>query len=130
MNVVGRDESKSEVVGDGDEARPVSPLLLDAVVGQFDEEVLCSKDVAVGGGMIPREIGLTVGQSRVDLAFEASAQGDEPLGMGGEEFPVHAGLVIEALEVGGRGDLDEVAVALVVRCEEGQVMGRILASMC
>ena len=49
-----------------------------------------------------------------------------PFASGGEELPVDARLVVVALEVAGRGELDQVRVALVRLGEEGQVRVALL----
>ncbi len=61
-----------------------------------------------------------------DAAGEAAGQGDEALGALREQLPVDARLVVVALEVGGRGELDEVGVAVVLLGEESQVVVALL----
>ena len=46
-----------------------------------------------------------------------------------QELPVDTGLVVVTLEVGGRGELDEVPVALRGLGEDGQVVVELLASL-
>ena len=45
-----------------------------------------------------------------------------PLECGGQQVEIDAGLVIEAVEVGGGDEVDEVAVALLVFAEEDEVV--------
>ena len=129
MNVIRRNKSKSQISCDVDEARAVAPLLLDPMVGQLDEEVLLAEDIPVGGGMF-QGLGLLSGaQGHIDFSLEAAAQGDQSLGMSGEKFPVDARLVVEAVEVSRRADLDQIPVTLVVGGKEGHMVGDILAAV-
>jgi hypothetical protein len=45
-----------------------------------------------------------------------------------EYFPIHPGLVIEALEIRPAGQLDQVAVALLAHREEGDVVPDVIAA--
>ena len=45
-----------------------------------------------------------------------------PLECCGQKVPVDPGLVVEALEIAGRDQLDEVAVALLVLAQQDQVV--------
>ena len=56
-----------------------------------------------------------------DPPGEAAGERDQPLGVGLEQLPVDARLVVVALEVAGRGELDQVGVAGVVLGEEREV---------
>src|SRR5207244_6194651 len=56
-----------------------------------------------------------------DAAREAPRQRDDPLRVPAEELPVDARLVVVALEVARRGELDQVPVALVRLGEEREV---------
>ena len=49
-----------------------------------------------------------------DFAFQASGKADQAAGMLRQKFFAHAGLVIEAVQRGFRGDLHQVAVAFFV----------------
>ena len=57
------------------------------------------------------------------LATEARGQADQTLGVLREQLAIDAGLVVVALEVRGADQLDEVAIAGVVACEQDQVVG-------
>jgi hypothetical protein len=57
-----------------------------------------------------------------EFAAQAAGEADEPLGMLGQIALAHAGLAIEAVERGLRGDADQVPVALLVCGEYEQVI--------
>ena len=63
------------------------------------------------------------------MAAQATGRDDDPLGVLGEEVPVDPGLVVVALEVGARGQLDEVAVAGLVLGQRGEVVVELLAAL-
>ena len=129
VDIVGRHQSQSEVIGDPDQASAVAPLLVDPVVGQFDEEVLLAEEIAVGGGVLKGLLGLSRGEGHVDLPLETAAQGYQPLAVAREEFPVDAWLVVEAVEMGRRTEFHQIPVPLVVGGKQGHVEGDILAAV-
>ena len=43
----------------------------------------------------------------------------------GQQFVIHAGLVIEAVEISGGNQLDEILIALFVFAEQDQVVGAL-----
>ena len=129
VDVVRGDQPESQVAGTVDQSRAVAPLLFDPVIRQFDEEVFLSEDVPVRGGILEGLRLLTRAKGHVDLTLEAAAQRDQPLVVAGEKIPVDARLVIEAVEMGGRAQFDQVAVSLVVGSEECHVEGHILTAV-
>ena len=62
-------------------------------------------------------------------AAQAPGGGDQAGVVALEQLPVDPGLVVVALEVGGRGQLHEVAVALDRLGQEGQVVVELLAAL-
>ena len=62
-----------------------------------------------------------LGERARDAAGEAAREGDHPRRVALEELPVDARLVVVALEVAERAELDQVRVARVVGGEERQV---------
>ena len=67
-------------------------------------------------------------QELVGAAGQAPAQADEAGGMPLQQLPVNAGLVVEALQVGEAGELDQVVVAGLVGGDEGEVIEFLGAS--
>ena len=129
MAVVRRHERGVDGPGDLDQARVRPPLRLEAVILQLDEEVLPAEDVLKTAGEKPGALEV-LGEKRLEHhAPEAPGGGDETVVMALEELPVHPGLVVVALEIGGRRQLDQVAVALGGLGEECQVVVELLATI-
>ena len=97
-------------------------VLFEAVVLNFEEEVVLAEDVAVGVGDAAGVVVLIVEDGFVEVAAEAGGEADEAFGVCGEQVLIDAGLVIEAFEVGGGDEVDEVAVAFLVFAEEDEVV--------
>jgi hypothetical protein len=88
--------------------------------------------VVAGAEDVPKLPGGLLGARRVpahrllrDLALEAAGEGDDPRGVLAQVGLVDARLVVEPLEVGGRGQLHQGAVAGLVAGEQRQVIGRV-----
>ena len=97
MDVVGGDQAKVEIAGDINQAAAIAPLLLDAVIGELDEEILLSEKIPVGSGRFQCLGVLSLAQGHVDLTLEATTQGNESLAVLGQEFTIDAWLVVEAV---------------------------------
>src|SRR5207247_1485656 len=75
------------------------------------EVVVSADDLLVPARDLLRLLRLALAEKARDFRVEAPREDDEPVGVLGEELPVHPGLVVEAFEVGLRDQLDEVLVA-------------------
>ena len=127
--VVGGDKWRTDRLGDADEPRIGLALGRDAVVLQLDEEVVLAEDVLQpareDGGAVE-----VLGEQRLgNDPAEAARRRDETLVVSLQQLPVDAGLVVVPLEVGGRRELDEIAVALRRLGENGQVVVELLAPL-
>ena len=99
------------------------------VVLQLDEEVVPPEDV-LQPGRPPLGLGHVAGQQGLEHhAAQAAGGGDQPVVVALEQLPVDPGLVVVALEVGGRGQLHEVAVALDGLGQQGQVVVELLPAL-
>ena len=121
VDVAGGDERQAGRPGELRE-RGIDPLLhieagvLDLQVdGVAPEDVDEPRDFRLGLGALP------VLERLADPAREAAGERDEPLRVRREEVPVDARLVVVALEEAGRGELDQVRVALVRLGQQRQV---------
>ena len=75
------------------------------------EVVIVAKDVLVPASGVIR-LFLVAGQQVLrHLRVEAAGEGDKPFAVLGQHLPVHAGLVIETVQLRFRGELNEVAPA-------------------
>ena len=124
VGVAGRHERHAELLGDRD--GPFRALLLDveAVVLNFDEEVIPSEHVRVPAGEPGRLVHLVFQDQRAELARRAAAQADDPLVVLLQQLLVDPRAIVEAFEEGERGELDEVPEAGLVLGEEGEVVAR------
>ncbi len=84
-----------------------------------------SEDVAVRRGRLERLPFLAVRQAFRDFAFQAAAQADQALAVLREQVLVDPRLVVEALGVAGRHQLDQVVVALERFGQQHQVVLRL-----
>ena len=65
---------------------------------------------------------LSAMQGLVDVAAQAGRHRDQTLGVPREQVLVDARLVVEAVQVPGRDQLDEIAIAFLVFAEQDQVV--------
>ena len=94
----------------------LEPGVLDLEIGRIrPEDVTKIRDLLLGLGGVP------VLERLADPAGEAAREREESLGVALQELPVDPRLVVVALEVAGRGELDQVRVALVRLGQKGQV---------
>ena len=113
--------------GDLHQGRVGLVLLGQPVVLQLDEEIAAAEDVLQPAG---QRLGLApvVGQQGLEHhPAQAAGGGDEAVVVPLEQLPVEAGLVVIALEVGRRGQLEQVPVALGGLGQQRQVVVELLA---
>ena len=121
VDVAGRDEPEPGALGHLRKERVNSLLRLEVRVLHLDVGRVLAEDLDE-----PVHLGRRVGgpgllERLADPSGEAAGERDQPLGVGLEQLPVDARLVVVALEVAGRGELDQVGVAGVVLGEEREV---------
>ncbi len=92
------------------------------MVLDFEKVIALPEDIGIGEGQ-PLGFVVLVGKDRLrDVAFQARRKRDQPLGMLRQQVQIDARLVVEPVQVGGRNQLDEVAVALLVFAQQHQVV--------
>ncbi len=122
VHVVGGHHGQAQPLGDRQRPLARDPLVLQTVILDLQVEVLAPQHVHVPGGDLFR-LGLVLLQEGVtELAVEAAREGEEPLRVLGEEFPVDARLVVEPLHVPGRDQLDQILVPGHVPGQERHVV--------
>ena len=127
--VVGGQQRCVQPAGDLDQLRVGALLFGQAVVLDLDEEVLPPEDVLQAGGPA-LGLHLVAGQQGLEHhPAQAAGGGDQPAVMALEQLPVQPGLVVVPLQVGGRGQLQEVAVALDGLGQQGQVVVELLPAL-
>ncbi len=128
VGVVGGDDRCAEPTGDLDQLRVGVALRRQPVVLHLDEEVVLAEDLLEPTGLLERALLVAVQEALQNMPAEATGRGDQPVVVPLEQLPVHAGLVVVALEEGQAGQLDEVAVALVGLGQEGEVVVELSAT--
>ena len=111
-----------EIPRDRNQAVVDDALLVDALVLHLEEEISGAEDVAIGRGRgdgLLRLFGSDLGR---DLALQAAAEADQAFRMLCQQLLVDARLVVEALGVTRRDELDEVLEALLVLGEQHEVV--------
>ena len=97
-------------------------VLLEAVVLHFEEEVVLAEHVRVFVGEAAGVVVLVGQEGFVDVAAQAGRQRDQAFGVAREQVLIDARLVVEAVEVAGGDQVDQVAVAFLVFAEQDQVV--------
>ncbi len=133
VHVVVGHERQIELAGQPDQVR-VDPLLLQDVVPlQLDEEaglapLVGAERLRVPPRLLDRllEVGLVLPllvlhEVMSDRAAEVTVDGDQPLAPLGQGRAVHAGAVVEAVQIGVRGELEQIAPALIGFREQHEV---------
>src|SRR5207248_2974558 len=106
-------ERQARAARELDELR-IDPLLhLESGVLELDVDGVAPEDLDEPVEVGRRVRGPVLLERLRDAAREAAGEGDDAVGVAPEELPVDPRLVVVALEVAGRGELDQVPVALV-----------------
>ena len=74
-------------------------VLLEAVILNFEEEIVLAEDVAIGVGEAARVVVLVGEDGFVEVAAQAGREADEAFRVGGEQIFIDARLVVEAFEI-------------------------------
>jgi len=129
VRVVGRDDGGADLLGDLDQLRVGVALGLQPVILQFDEQVVLAEDLLQPPCLLHGALLVALHQCLQDVATQAPGGGDQAVVVLLEQLPVHARLVVVALQERQAGQLDEVAVPLVVLGQQGEVVVQLLATL-
>ena len=102
-------------------------MVAEPVVLELNEVPVGAEDVAVLARRGERAVALPRDELHTELGGQAPRQTDDPLRVLGQELLVDAGPVVEALEVGGRDEAQQVPIPDLVLCEQRQVVVLLLA---
>ena len=122
VGVVGGDERNARIHGKAVDLRSQPLVLLEAVILNFEEEVLFAEDVAIGVGEAARVFVFVGEDGFVEVAAQARREADEAFRMGGQQIFIDARLVVKAFEKRRGNQLDEVLVAFLVFAEQDEVV--------
>jgi hypothetical protein len=123
MHVVGGHQLRLVARRQVDQLTVDRVQLGDLVVLQLEEEMIAPEDLEVPIQQARRVRIAALHQGAGQFRRQAARGANQACGMRGKEIVVDAGLVVEALQLRGRGDLEQVAVAGVVLGQEQQVKG-------
>ena len=126
VDVVGGHGLEAGLLGELRELRQQLALLGQAGVLQLDVDVLGAEQLGEPGDLGQRGGVVAVAQQHRRLAAHAARERDEALVVLAEQLPVGARLVVVALEVRRRGELDEVLVAGLVARQQREVRVALL----
>src|SRR5262249_5746534 len=129
VRVVGADDWRPDGRGDAERLGHDPCLLVDPVGLDLHEVVVLAEDLLVPAGGVERPQRVTGAQEPRDLGVEAPGQDEQPVGVLGQELAIDARLVVEALQVRLRHELDEVLVARPVPYEDREVVGSLIAAV-
>ena len=126
VRIVGRDQRQAGLVRQPVELWRELFILIEVVVLNFEKKVVAAENIRVRMRQTTR-VFILVGENRLrNVPAQAGRKTDQALGMLGQQIQVDARLVIEALKVRGRDELDEIAVALLRLAQQHQMVVAIL----
>ena len=95
--------------------------LFDVVLLQFHKETVAAEHVIIPVQAAHCFLGLGFEQGARDLCRHAAGGADQSLGMRGQEIVIDAREIIEAFQLGSRGDLEQVAIPRLIFSQQQQV---------
>ena len=129
VHVAGDDGRQAALLGELREQRVDALLHVEVRVLHLDVDVVLAEDRREAVELALGVVGAPLLERLADAAREAAAERDEPGAVPVEQLPVDARLVVVALEVAERAELDQVRVALVRLGEERQVRVALLLGL-
>ena len=95
-------------------AKPAVQLVQvgDVVPLQLQEEIVAAKDILIPADLLARGLKIALVCQPRDFCSQAAAGSDETIGVGCQIFFVDARTIIEAIQLGGRGDRQQVLISL------------------
>src|SRR4029077_20354551 len=120
----GRDQTEPEFAGEFWQMHVALHLLGHSVIVQLDEKISRPENVAIFRGQILRFFNVAGLKSTVDLTSETTAQADQTVRMRRQQILVEARPVIKAVQMCRRNQLYQIAIALLVFRQQGEMEGR------
>jgi hypothetical protein len=122
VNVVCGHKGQVQFVGQLNQHGPNDPLVVYAVVLYLDVKAFRAEHLAVSSRDILGAAHVFAEESPADFALETAGKSDESAAVLGQNFVVDSRFIIEAFEVSGGGEFQEVLVSLAVAHEEREVV--------
>ena len=122
MHVVRRDDGHVHLAREPHQLRQHRPFLGDAVILDFDEEILPAEEADVSFNRAMRGFVLTVQKRLRHLALQARGQADQPLRAPLEQPVINAGAVIKPARPRVGDEVGEVFVARFVFTQQDEVV--------
>ena len=130
MRIVGGDQRNAGVGRQAIDQRQHALIGFQAVILQFEEEILRAEQVGVFVRDAARVFVAIGQQCFVDIAAQARRQRDQTLGMPRQQILIDARLVVETVQIAGRDQLDQVAITLLVFAQQHQVVVTVAFRSC
>ena len=121
MAVVGGDKPQIHLSGQTDEGGQHALLIGEAVILNFDVEMIPVKDGKIPLGHLPRVRLAPVDEALGDIARDAGGKGDQSLGMFFEQLIVDARAVVKAARKALRDQINEVLIARLIFAQQDQM---------
>ena len=122
MRVVGGQKWRTNFLRELNEFGVGANLVGNAVILDFDEQVVLAENVLQTSGLLHGTFFVAIENGLKNMATQTTGGGNEPGRVFLEQFPVDAWLVVIALEKRKAGQLNEVAVALIVFSQQREVV--------
>jgi hypothetical protein len=121
VDIPGRNQRQPGLPRELRQGRVDPRLDLEAGVLHLDVGRVAAEDLCEAVEIAARVVAAVLLEGLADTTREAARERDQSLRVALEQLPVDARLVVVALEVAGRGELDQVAVAGVVLGQQREV---------
>ena len=122
VRVVGDDDRDFGLLREPVDRGGEAFVLLQAVVLNLEEEVVLAENVRVGQGQAAGVVVAVREDGLVHVAAQARRHGNQTLRVARQQVFINPRLVVEALEIGGRNQVDEIAVAFLALAQQHQVV--------
>ena len=122
MDIVRGNERELELLGEFDELSVDELLFFDAVILNFEEEIIVSEDIEIIGKSLPGSPLPFIEESAGNFALNTSGESDQTFAVSGKEFLVGSGLVIESMELGIGYDLAEIHISGLIGREKDEMI--------
>ena len=129
VSIIGGDERESHFAGEVDGAFKALSLDFESGVLNFEVEAI-AEDAGVPFDKFAGFVGVISEEESGEFGGGATGEADDTFAAFFEEWAIDAWFVVEAFEVGGGGESDEVIEAFAVHGEECEVCSGFFLAAC